>query len=154
MMEQFWSTGFEASGFACRKQLPASKLYSPLLHLPVSLLFPHLPHLQPLSLPWFIHTARLQTLTWRLYSLLSSSLRVILSLSLYYSLYLSAPLPPCLLLSLSNWYAISWSSDIAVTFCLHASTQAVQVVSPFPLDTLASSVCVLSVSPPYINKTW
>lgn len=91
---------------------------------------------KPPFLPWFIHATWLQTLTWHLYSLLSSCLCVILSLSLYYSLYLFVRL----LLSLSNWYAISWSSDSAVSFCLSAS-----------YTELGGNVCCLAVSSPCIS---
>lgn len=107
------------------------------LFTPASLLFSHLSsHLQPLSLPWFIYTAPLQMLTWHFHSLLSSSLCVILSLSLYYSLYLSVPLPLCLLLSLIG--TLSVGARVLLSLCLCASYRQCMLSR---LHTLASSVC-------------
>lgn len=113
-MVQFWNGCFEASGF--QKQLPANKLYSLLPHFCLSsfLTYSHSPCLiHPHSSTSNINMAL---------TLSSLLISVCYSVSfLYYSLYRSVPLPLCLLLSLSNWYGTSWSSDIAVTFCLCAS---------------------------------
>lgn len=89
----------------------------------------------------FIHAAWLQTLTWDIRFHLSPTPCVILSRSLHCSLYLSVFLPLHLLLSNSNWYDISWSSDIAFTFGLFL---AGSVVSMFPLHRSDSGAFVLS----------
>lgn len=64
----------------------------------------------------------------------SSHLCVLFCLFFNASLYLSVPLSLRMLLFLSNWYAISWSSDIAVTLSfthMHRAGRLCQLSAPF-----------------------
>lgn len=93
----------------------------------------------------FIHAAWLQTLTWDIHFHLSPTQCVILSRSLYCSLYLSVSLPLHLLLSNSNWYDISWSSDIAFTFGLFLAGRVLSQCFPSIDQIQVRSCCLISL---------
>lgn len=136
MMRQFENGCFEASGFACLFMASVSLLFSPTAPLPA----------------WFIHTARLQTLTWHLYCLLSWSLCVVLSLP-----FITLFTAPCLCLSVcfspSLIGTVSVGAHILLSlsaFVLHTGSAHCLAASPSCIGCLRLC-CLFSPSLLYIN---
>lgn len=119
-----------------QKQLPTNFFFSfcSLARLPSPLLSPATA--PPASIHPHSSTSNINMAF--IFSSLLDSVCYSVSFPFYCTLYLSVSLPLHLLFSLSNWFAISRSSDIAVTCSLSASyTELWQ--------------CCLAVSPPYIS---